>query len=467
LRARTVRREDAVAQQDWRESFGGHLTVLRHARRLTQEQLADRSGLSVRAISSLECGTRHPRRLTVERLATGLGLSAAERRKLFDAAAAVQRPGTGAPDAPPATVLPLAGRERELAELGAHVRGQGPPLIFYAAEPGMGKSRLLAEAGRLAAAAGVPVLRGGCRRGDDGYAPLVDALSRRARLLPRAALLAVLRAEPGLAALLPEFAGLLPDGPPRPAVEHHRRLVFDAALRLLDDAARTSGRVVLLLDDLQWAQPGAADLLAHLVHRMGPRLRAVATARAGELPPHSRLAQCVADLARLGLVGHRVLAPLSTADAERLVAYAAGGERLRPSVRREVLRRSGGLPLFLAELGAAAGELPDHVRVAVRQQLADLPADTRVLLQRIAVGPAVTGVERLVGRDDTPERVLAALEPAIRRRILDDEPPGLGFRYPLFREVLAAELGPTRRRLLRSAAAALVMARHLRGVRAA
>jgi transcriptional regulator with XRE-family HTH domain len=452
--------------QDWGDSFGGRLTRLRHQHQLTQEQLADKSGLSVRAISSLECGARHPRRLTVERLAAGLGLTPAERRQLIDAAAADRwHPEQQPPAVPQTPVLPLTGRERELTELRAHVRGEpnpttpplpltglkaGPPLLFYVGEPGIGKSRLLAEARQLAAAAGTPVLTGACRRGNDPYVPIVDALARHARLLPRGSLLALVKDEPGLLALLPELAGLLPDSnPPRP--EHHRRLVFDAALRLLEDAARATGRVVLLLDDLQWAEPAAADLLAHLVTRMGPRLRAVATVRAGELPLRSRLAQCVADLARVGLVGHRTLQPLTEEESLSLVG------------RRDVVRRAGGLPLFLTAL-IGEESVPDQLQIVVRQQLADLPDDTRALLQRIATGPAVMTIERLVPDGDTAP-VLAALEPALRRHILDDTALGFKFRYPLFREVLIEDLGPTRRRLLRHAVAVLAVARHLSRVK--
>ena len=431
--------------QDWGDTFGGRLTRLRHDRGLTQEQLADKSGLSVRAISSLEAGARHPRRLTVEQLASGLGLGPAERRELSTAA---DRRLPAARRKTPAQ--PLVGRDRELTELRAHVRGDGPPLLVYVGEPGIGKSRLLAEARQLAANAGAPVLTGAGRRGDDPYAPIVDALARLARQLPRPALLALIRDEPGLLALLPELAALLPAAGAPPA-EHHRRLVFDAALRLLEDAAAGSGRVVLLLDDLQWADPAAADLLAHLVTRMGARLRVVATVRAGELSLQSRLAQCVADLARVGLIGHRSLSPLSETDALRLTG------------RRDVVRRAGGLPLFLTALSGEDG-LPDQLRIAVRQQLADLPDDTRVLLQRIATGPAGAPVERLIG-DGTVAQALAALEPALRRRILDDTALGFTFRYPLFREVLVADLGPTRRRLLRQAVAVLATARHLSRVK--
>src|SRR5262249_53563670 len=77
------RRAGAMVVSDWTGSFGALTARLRTTTGLTQEQLAERSGLSVRAISSIECGARHPRRFTVERLGTGLGLPERDRAALL------------------------------------------------------------------------------------------------------------------------------------------------------------------------------------------------------------------------------------------------------------------------------------------------------------------------------------------------------------------------------------------------
>ena len=131
------------------QSFGDLLRRQRLAAGLTQEELAELAGLSVRGLSDLERGARRvPRRETVQLLAEALHLSAAERTQLE---AAVRKPGVpvaqpsgggGAASASSAAALPLVGRAQELALL-EHMLTDGPPVLLVAGEPGIGKSRLL------------------------------------------------------------------------------------------------------------------------------------------------------------------------------------------------------------------------------------------------------------------------------------------------------------------------------------
>src|SRR5690242_14295443 len=205
---------------------------------MTQERLADRSGLSVRAISSLECGERHPRRYTLERLAQALGLTAEQRAVLVAAAGRDRRRAPVVPAL--ATVAPsgapLVGRAAEVAEVRSHLAGVGPPVLAYAGAPGMGKSRLLAEAVAIAADWGVPVLAAVARRGDDGYAPFAQALADHIRRTSAGVLSARLRDCAGLDFVLPELAGRVrPLSATTP--DQARRLGFDAAVRFVDAVA--------------------------------------------------------------------------------------------------------------------------------------------------------------------------------------------------------------------------------------
>src|SRR5262249_44580804 len=154
-----------------------------------------------------------------------LGLSADQRGELVRAAQVQRRR-----PAPVGMLLdggfgngPLIGRRIELAELHSHLAGDGPPVVSYEGEPGIGKSRLLAEAVTMGTAAGMPVLVGVGRRGADPYAPLVEALADHVRRTSAGALAAQLRGCAGLDALLPELAHRFDE-----RGQQGRRLMFEA-----------------------------------------------------------------------------------------------------------------------------------------------------------------------------------------------------------------------------------------------
>jgi predicted ATPase/DNA-binding XRE family transcriptional regulator/tetratricopeptide (TPR) repeat protein len=138
-------------------SFGEHLRRLRETAGLTQEELAERAGLSRDAVSALERGHRrqpHPR--TVRALAVGLGLSERATREL--GAAARRRAETSVPPLsppvrmahapPPIPPTPLIGRRRELAELRRLLTAGGARLVTLTGPGGVGKTRLALELAR-------------------------------------------------------------------------------------------------------------------------------------------------------------------------------------------------------------------------------------------------------------------------------------------------------------------------------
>ena len=152
--------------------FGERLRRLRAAAELTQEELAERAGVSARSISDFERGVPHtPRRDTLGLLADALGLAGPERAAFLAAARRVRHPGSGAPDAaPPApTAVPdagalplpptlLVGREADLATLAAWLRptrdtGSAARLVTLTGPAGVGKTRLALAAAAATAAA--------------------------------------------------------------------------------------------------------------------------------------------------------------------------------------------------------------------------------------------------------------------------------------------------------------------------
>jgi transcriptional regulator with XRE-family HTH domain len=202
-----------MSAQRW--SVGELVRRHRLAAGLSQAALAKRAGLSRRGVSDIERGViMSPHQETLARLADALHLAAAERTALEATAR-----GQSLPPIPPLAKLPppprlasviapvLVGRQPELALLERLLAGETAPLLMFAGEPGIGKSRLLAEAAMRASAQGWRVIAGGCNRrsGQAPYEPLVGALARAVRLTPPARLRLELQGCGWLVRLLPEL----------------------------------------------------------------------------------------------------------------------------------------------------------------------------------------------------------------------------------------------------------------------
>jgi transcriptional regulator with XRE-family HTH domain/REP element-mobilizing transposase RayT len=216
-------------------SFATLLKRFRLAAGLTQEALAEQANLSVRTVSDLERGLKtRPHRDTVEMLADALKLSEEDRGALGATIFRRRGPAVLYPLSEPtladAQSAPLVGRSTELTLLDGHLGGAGSPVLLLAGEPGIGKTCLLQETSRQAVLRGWAVIQGGCqrRRGQEPYAPLLEALARHVRSLSRAQLLVALRDCVWLAGLLPELAQMLSEPLPALAPEQERRLMFDA-----------------------------------------------------------------------------------------------------------------------------------------------------------------------------------------------------------------------------------------------
>jgi tetratricopeptide (TPR) repeat protein/transcriptional regulator with XRE-family HTH domain len=479
-----------------RATFGRLLRRYRLAAALSQEELAERARLSTHAISALERGRRQaPYRGTVDLLAVALGLNIPEAAALAAAVPHRRGPRGPLPQSLPAAVAPqrpyraveqpldlppLVGRAREVLLLERHLRGEGPPLLVLAGEPGIGKSRLLRETTTLAAQHGCAVLAGGCRQrgGQEPYAPVVDALLRHLRHLPPAQAQAQLQGCAWLVKLAPELAEEpippLPAWTVSPAQE--RRLSFAAATRFLATAASPAG-AVLLLDDLQWAGPDALDLVRTLVGEAPESgLRVVAAYRDTEAPA-GPLRQLLADLAQTGAAAQRTLGPLAPAEAGQLLTalLEEDASGLGAGAREQVVRRTGGVPFFLVscaqgrqhedavEASAAGvetggGALPWSVSESVRQRVAALPPAAQTVLGLAAVAGREVPRHLLLDAAAHPEEeVLAALDAATRARLLE-EVGAAAYRFPhdLIREVLETDLGAARRAGLHRALTAVL-----------
>jgi len=315
------------------------------------------------------------------------------------------------------------GRADELAELVALLDAALDGRCGFAViagEPGIGKTRLAEELAALAGARAVPVLWGGCTaaEGAPAYWPWRRVLR---------SWLAVVGPDRAAAAMagFGEVARLAPELPGEP-VESDRFALFDAVARFLVAVAEEAG-LVLVLDDVQWADADSLALLAHVTREVTRgRLLVVATVRPAER-----------DLALGGLV-----IELFGWDAAE-VGAALGGVP-DPDFVAAVARRSGGNPFFVGELvraGTAALRVPSAVRDVVRARIRRLPEPCRALLGAAAVLgrdvdaallSAVTGVDG----------VLDELRPALDDGVLDHPAGrvGLRFTHDLVRESVLADL---------------------------
>src|SRR5216683_2426858 len=129
-----------------KQSFGALLRQYRLAVSLTQEELAERAGLSARGVQDLERGVRRaPYADTVQRLATALGLSTDARARLL-AARSQARTSPVTTRALPSVLTSFVGRERELEEVLRLLRTKR--LLTLVGPAGVGKTRLAVEAVR-------------------------------------------------------------------------------------------------------------------------------------------------------------------------------------------------------------------------------------------------------------------------------------------------------------------------------
>jgi AAA ATPase-like protein len=207
-----------------------------------------------------------------------------ETRRLLDAihsGRAVSAPVDAAtpPPFPPALARrersPFVGRQDSVGWLRAQWSeahtGSGR-LAVIGGEPGIGKTRLASELARVCHGEGAAVLLGRCQEEVlISYQPLVEAIGGYVAALPRE----VLRAQVGdhggeLGRLLPELSALLPDLPgAADDSEGQRFRLFEAVSSLLTNASR-SWPIVLVLEDLHWADKPTALMLTHMVRPSGP-----------------------------------------------------------------------------------------------------------------------------------------------------------------------------------------------------
>ena len=347
-------------------------------------------------------------------------------------------------------------------------------LVLLSGEPGIGKTRLASEFALRAHDDGAIVLYGRCdEEGMLVQQPFVEALRHYAWACPPHDLAAQLGRSGGeLRRVVPELADRVA-GLPEPLAgdpEGARSRMWEAGCSLLSAASRKSP-VVLVLDDLHWADKAALLLLRYIVrHPRQARLLVLATYRDTELDDEHPLCSALAELRREPNTEHLALAPLDAAAVSELVGVHAANASAE--LRRVIYDETEGNAFFvvellrhLAESGAtglererprdAAGgafDVPEGVRAVVTQRLARLGRNANRLLTTAAVVGRSFELGVLQRLSDLSEdELLDALDAAVRARVIE-EVAGVGgqyaFAHALIRDTLYDGLTATRRALL-------------------
>ncbi|MFG3487427.1 AAA family ATPase [Streptomyces sp. NPDC047972] len=357
-----------------------------------------------------------------------------------------------------------AGELTALTEALSRATAGEPQALLIGGEAGVGKTRLIEEFLDTACARGAVVALGGCvELGADGlpFAPFAAALRSLRRRLPEELSAAAEGQQAELARLLPELGD--PGSHDSPDEDSTARL-FELTVRLLERLA-ADRTIVLVLEDLHWADASTRHLLTYLLRtlRRG-RIVVVASYRADDIHRRHPLRPLLAELDRLRTIRRIELARFTRTEVHRQLNGILAAEP-DPALVEEVFERSDGNAFFVEELvvsheaGCAAGQLSASLRDLLLVRVETLPEDAQRIARIVAEGGSTVeyGLLAAVARL-TEDDLIEALRAAVGANLLLAVPDGDGyrFRHSLVREAVSDDLLPGERsRLNRRYAEAL------------
>jgi predicted ATPase/class 3 adenylate cyclase len=265
-----------------------------------------------------------------------------------------------------ASLIELTGRQSEAETLyqcwKRAASGEGQ-IVLLEGEPGIGKSRLVAELGERAAAGPHVLLHCFCspHHTASAFHPLIGPLQ-----LPPA--------DGDTVALSPA---------------QRRQRTLDGFVQQVEAAAR-SAPVLLVFEDAHWSDPSSLEFVGRMIGRLdGLRLMIVVTFRPEFVPPWA------GQLVRLGRLSH--------ATAGEMMDRIADGNAVPAEVRRRILERADGIPLFVQEMTRAALEAPESQSVP-----ASLQASLQARLDRLGDAREIAQLGAAIGRE-FPHALLSAV----------------------------------------------------------
>jgi DNA-binding SARP family transcriptional activator len=362
-------------------------------------------------------------------------------------------------------LVPMIGRNAELEQLRSALAdaAQGDLRVaLLTGEPGSGKSRLAAEFARGVHASGVDVWAGRCYEDSSApYGPFVEALRHRMNPETLSALPDWAAAE--LSRLLPELQGFA-TAPPAGASgpEEARYRLFEAVASVVADSSG-GALILLVLEDLHWADRSTLLMLAHLTRTASSSpILVLGTARDSDPNPNG-LTSWTGELAHDRRLRRIAVEGLSEAQVGELASAWLTNER-PAGLDAELHSRTGGNPLFVVELlrhaqdegrlgdAGIASEVPAEVREVIGQRLdrvgkpcADALAFAAILGQEFDLRE----LAEAAGRDT--DDLVESLDAALGTRLVGEIEGSAGryrFSHDLVRETVNGNLSAARRSLM-------------------
>ena len=372
----------------------------------------------------------------------------------------------------------FVGREPELEKLQrAWDRAQATAreVVLIAGEPGIGKTTLAVRLATAAWEQGAVVLFGRCdEESVVPFQPFVEAVVHyidttppdelRRQLGPQAADLALL--VPTIVGRLPELARV-----ERSGAETERYRLFEAVSHLVATVAGDAP-LVLVLDDLHWADRPTLQLLTHVIRRVAAAsVLIVGTYRDTDLVRTHPMAETLVELRRANVVERVPLRGLSQADVVRMVAGTAEPSPADRALGGALWQETEGNPLFLREILRHLAEtdaivraengrwtatrrieqlgIPEGVKEVIGRRLTRLSDDANTALRTGSVMGRELRLDVLERVTDLgTDRLLDALDDATAAGVIEELSGAIGswsFTHALVREALYEELSLTRR----------------------
>ena len=373
----------------------------------------------------------------------------------------------------------FVGRTSEVARLRAALevaRSGRPQVVVVSGEAGIGKSSLVDEVAGRAVVEGWLRIGGTCLELEGGqiaYLPFVEALrSLVAQVPPERVRPLLWPARDVIGRLLPELA--IEPSPGASGAgrsgsgeggDLDRARLFES---LLTVAGRLAGAqpLLVIIEDIQWADAGSLDLVRFLVHGMtvGPILLIMTLRTDGPMRSGATL-RFMTELDRSGSVERLELGPFGRAEVAAMLETIEGRPP-DPDGVAAVVARSGGNPLLVEELARAgldASTAAEPLRAGLRDLLlarvSELGPEAQEIVRVASAAGRVVDDELLVrvaglSEPDLVRGLREAIDRGVLTRVRGPGVDGYSFRHPLLREVVADRLLPIEARRLHAAFAA-------------